>query len=281
MKKGILFFAFVLMSSALYAPPNCEIYRNDEKCYESCNEAMMAIRYRQGSFQSQKHFEKSIQLCPTFAYSYMEKAVPYLKRGLFIEWKEMIDKAVELEPEEYLGYRGWCRIQFLRDYEGAIRDIEKLKSLVNYDIGHCQTGDYHLNIALALCYKELGNLNMARELILNQLGAENYSEALYDYYHLGVLEYEAGNYEKAIIYLDRQIEVNDYMGETYYFKALVNKVLNQNDQYLQNLQKAESYYRSGKNRIDTYTETVDKIYLSDILEELNTVANKDSKVHSQ
>ena len=87
--------------------------------------------------------------------------------------------------------------------------------------------------------------------------------------------------EKAIIYLDRQIEVNDYMGETYYFKALVNKVLNQNDQYLQNLQKAESYYRSGKNRIDTYTETVDKIYLSDILEELNTVANKDSKVHSQ
>jgi len=69
--------------------------------------------------------------------------------------KKMIDKAVELDPEKYLGYRGWCRLQFLRDYKGAIKDIEELKSLVSYDIGACQTGDYHLNIVLTLCYQKL------------------------------------------------------------------------------------------------------------------------------
>jgi tetratricopeptide (TPR) repeat protein len=204
----------------------------------------------------------------------MEKAVPFLKRGQFIEWKEMIDKAVELSPEEYLGYRGWCRLQFLRDYEGAIRDIEKLKSLANYDIGYCQTGDYHLNIALALCYKMKGDFEKARELIIHHLNSENYSEGLYDYYHFGVLEYETGNFEEAIKYFDKQIEVNDYLGETYFYKALTHKELNQFELYSQNLKKAENYYRKGKIRTDTYTETIDKIYLIDILEEKNTVANK-------
>ena len=128
MKKGVTLFVLFLLSWKLYAPPNCEIYKKNISCYKSCSQAMKAIRYSQGSYKSQQHFKKSIDMCPTFSYSYMEKAVPYLKRGLFIEWKKMIDTAVELSPKEYLGYRGWCRLQFLRDYEGAIKDIEELKS---------------------------------------------------------------------------------------------------------------------------------------------------------
>lgn len=272
MKKEFTFLVLSLLSVNLFAPPNCEIYKDNENCYKSCQKGMKAIRYQQGSYQSQQLFEKSIELCSTFAYSYMEKAVPYLKRGLFIEWKEMIDKAVDLAPKEYLGYRGWCRLQFLRDYKGAIKDIEELKSLVNYDIGYCQTGDYHLNIALALCYKQTGDFVKARELFVHQLNAKNYSEGFYDYYHFGVLEYQTGNFEEAIKYFDKQIEVNDYLGETYFFKALANKKLNQLELYSHNLKIAENYYRKGKIRTDTYTETIDKIYLSDILDEKNLAA---------
>lgn len=267
MKKGIIFLAFLLLTLNLYAPPNCEIYKNDENCYKACKKAMRAIRYKQGSYQSQQYFEQSHELCSTFAYSYMQKAVPYLKRGLFVEWKAMIDKAVELAPEEYLGYRGWCRLQFLRDYEGAIKDIEQLKKLVDYDIGDCQTGDYHLNIALALCYKEMGEFNKARDLFEEQISSDNYFQGLYDFYHFGVLEYEAGNYKKAIEYLEKQVEFNDYFGETYYFIAMANKKLEKFDAYQQNLLKSEEYYKQGKVRKDTYTETMDKIYLIDILEE--------------
>ena len=204
----------------------------------------------------------------------MEKAVPYLKRGLFIEWKEMNDKAVDLSPEEYLGYRGWCRLQFLRDYKGAIKDIEELKSIVNYDIGDCQTGDYHLNIALALCYKKIGDFDKARKLIIQHQNSDNYYLGLYDYYHLGVLEYESGNFNKALFYLNKQIEHNDYFGETYYYMALTNKKLNQFEEYSLNLVKAESYYRKGEIRTDTYTETIDKVYLIDILEEQRSDANE-------
>lgn len=265
MKQGITIL-FLFLSVQLFAPPNCEIYKQDPDCYESCKAAMTAIRYKQGSSRSQYHFDRSIELCPAFAYSYMEKAVPFLKRGLFVEWKNLIDQAVQLAPEEYLGYRGWCRLQFLRDYDGAISDIEKLQSLVPYDIGYCQTGDYHLNIALALCYKMKGQLEKAKEIFIEQLNSKNYSVGLYDYYHLGILEYELGNYELAREALVRQIELNDYLGETYYFLAMVSKAENKRGEYLQNLEVAENYYRKGNHRTDTYTETLDKVYLMDIME---------------
>ena len=275
MKKFALLLVLIFVSLKLYAPPNCEIYKNDEYCYESCKLAMKAIKFNQGAYQGQQYFDKSIALCENFAYAHMEKAVPYLKRGQFVEWKKMIDKAVEVAPDEYLGYRGWCRLQFLRDYEGAIRDIEALKKLVNYDIGYCQTGDYHLNIALALCYKELGDTETARTLFQEHLNTKNADEGVYDFYHFGVLEYEEGNYQKAIEHLNRQIEVNDYQGETYYFLAMAYKELGKMEAYRQNLNTAEEYYRSGKMRSDVYTETVDKIYLMDILEEKKTMEDKD------
>lgn len=267
MKKPLIIFVASLIGLNVSAQPNCEVYKDDEACYQACKKAMKAIQYAQGSYQSQAYFDESITLCPTFAYSYMEKAVPFLKRGEFVEWKRLIDKAVELAPIEYLGYRGWCRLQFLRDYEGCIKDIEQLKQLIKYDIGYCQTGDYHLNIALALCYKALGNIDRARALFTAQLISENPDIGLFDFYHFGVLEYEAGNHQQAIDHLNKQIEVNDYLGETYYFLAMANKKLGNVEVYRSLLDKGVSYYNNGKFRVDNYTETMDKIYLIDIVEE--------------
>jgi tetratricopeptide (TPR) repeat protein len=269
MKRAVAIFTICLFGLTLYAPPNCELYNVNSKSYESCQEALIATRFEQGSYESQQHFERSIELNPRFAYSYMQKSIPYLKRGLFIEWKKYIDIAVELSPEEYLGYRGWCRLQFLRDYRGAIADIEKLKSLVSYDIGYCQTGDYHLNIALALCYKEIGELKKAKLLFLEHTNSDYYSPGPYDFYHFGIIEYNDGNFEKALEYLQRQIQFNDYLGETYYYLAMAYKNIGNSNAYNQNLQKAEEYYKNGKFRVETYTEPIDKVYLIDILEESN------------
>ncbi len=274
MKKLGITILLLACTILLFAPPNCEVYRGDKKCFEACEEAMLAIRYRQGSYTSQVHFDKSIALCESFAYSYMEKGVPFLKRGQFIAWKKLIDKAVELEPTAYLGYRGWCRLQFLRDYEGAIADIEELKSMVNYDIGFCQTGDYHLNIALALCYKEIGEVEKARALFQEHIIDSGYGATIFDYYHWGVLEYEAGNYALAIDYLNRQIAMNDYMGETYYYLALAQKEMNHMKEYAKAIQKAKEYYLNERVRRDTYTETIDKIYLVDIEKELLAIQSE-------
>lgn len=258
----------ILLCSTLFAQPNCELWKGDKACYQGCQTAMKAIRYSQGSHQSQSLFDKSIRQCPTFAYSYMEKGVPFLKRGQFVEWKRLIDKAVELSPSEYLGYRGWCRLQFLRDYKGAIRDIEELKRITNNNIGYCQTGDYHLEIVLAICYKEIGQLEKAKRLFEMHMSAEKYSPDLYDYYHFGRLEYDLGNFESARSLLKHQIEING-IAEPYFYLALVNKQLGLKKEYEANLKKAEEFYKDGRTIFDNYTEPIDKIYLQDIVDEMD------------
>jgi len=256
-----------------YTQPNCEVLKADDACYTSCKTSMKAIRYTQGSHKSQVLFDESIKLCPTFAYAYMQKAVAQLKRGQFIEWKELIDKAVELSPQEYLGYRGWCRIQFLRDYKGAIADIEELKRISNGDIGFCQNGNYHLDIALGLCLKELGELDKAKEAFLDYLNSSYYSDGLFDYFHLGVIEFQLGNLTEAREYLIKQNSINEIAESHYYLALSYERENNQND-FSSHILKAEELYRSEISINDNYTEPIDKIYLIDILKLKNSEFTK-------
>jgi tetratricopeptide (TPR) repeat protein len=265
--KRFLFLILVLFTeSELYTQPNCNIYKwkGDTLCYLACIESENADSFAQGSRNSQDRFNKSIQLCPSFAYSYFEKSVPYLKRGDFISWKLLIDKAVLLSPKEYLGYRGWCRFQFIRDYKGAIQDIDSLSKVTTYDIGYSINGDYHLSIARALCYKGLGDFKKAIGLIESQLKSKNYSAGFYDYLHLGVLKLQTGDYKGAIKALKKELKIYNYMAETYYYLAVAHKKIGNKKEFKKNIILAKSYYLEGKKRTDPYTEPFDKIYLGDI-----------------
>jgi tetratricopeptide (TPR) repeat protein len=248
-----------------YSQPNCNVYKfeNNQKCYDACVIATEAEKY-QGLKKSQIQFDKAIELCPQFDYAYFEKSVPYLKRGDFITWKKLIDKAVELNPTGHLGYRGWCRYQFLRDYKGAIRDLEELDSMVGYDIGYSQNGDYHLNIAKALCYKALGMKQKAISIIEDQLSAKDYSAMPYDYLHLGVLKLEIGDVNGAIENLKKQIAYNDFLAESYFYLGLAYKKRGDKNEYLRNMNKAKLFYLKGYKRTDPYTHPMDKVYLADI-----------------
>lgn len=260
----ILFYRIQLISQ-----PNCNVYKmnNNQLCYKAC---VMATenQYSQGSKASQLKFDQAIELCPTFDYAYFEKAVPYLKRGDFVTWKKLIDKAVDLNPIGHLGYRGWCKYQFVRDYRGAIKDIEKLDSITS-NIGYSINGDYHLNIAKALCYKALGQKSKAIEIIEHQLSQKGYTPLAYDYLHLGVLKMEIGDDDQAIEYLKKTIRLNDYFAEPYYYLGLIYKNKALSNEYKTHMEKAKAYYIKGYNRVDDYTQPMDKVFLREIEKELN------------
>ena len=184
--KKILSIIVMLIVCSSYGPPNCNLYKEDEGCYNACKEAEKAVMHSQGSKASQEHFDKSIESCPNFDYSYYEKAVPYAKRGLMKEWKIMIDEAVKLNPKEHLANRGWYHFYFMHNYEAAIKDIERLDELLDYDIGYTGDAIYHLNIMKALCWKGLGETQKAIEIINAQIRKADHDLGLYDYLHLGV-----------------------------------------------------------------------------------------------
>ncbi len=251
---------------------NCNVYslKNDSLCYKACLEANEAAEF-QGTGYSQQKFDKAISLCPTMDYAYFGKAVPYLKHGDFIAWKKLIDKAVALNPTGHLGYRGWCRFQFVRDYKGAISDLEKLDELTSFDIGYSINGDYHLQVARALCYKALGEKEKAIEIIQWQLNQKGYSPMPYDYLHLGILKLETGDLKGAVEFLKKEIAFSDYLAETHYYLGLTYKKLNQLNEYKQCMEKAKVFYLKGFKRTDPYTHPVDKIFLVDIEKELTNM----------
>ena len=268
-KKVVIIIAFlpaILAYHLLLSKPNCNLYKlnKNKACYKGCQTAMQAIQYRQGSETSQRLFDRSLQQCPNLDYAYFQKAIPFLKRGQFIEWKKMIDQAVELNPTQHLGYRGWCRFQFLKDAKGAIEDIEQLDEMVSYDIGYSQNGDYHLKIALALFYKTLGQTQKAFSILKGQLEQEGYAPGLYDYLHLGVLYLELGQPEPAIQALLEEVQQNDFLADTYYYLARAYQMKGEIEQAQQHLNKAFEWYEKGYVRFDAYVEPVDKVFLADL-----------------
>lgn len=269
--KHLQLVVFVLSFSITFSQPNCEAYKyaGDTLKYKACKKAEQKNGHYQFSKEYQTILDESIAIDPSFDYPYWAKSIAYLKSGDFVTWKKLIDKAVELNPKSHLGYRGWCRYQFFRDYEGAIQDIEKLDSLVDYDIGQSQNGTYHLNIAKGLCYKAIGEKDKAIKIIENQIQL-NYEENFLganDYLHLGVLYLETGRLEKALEVFSKQSEVNE-LAENQYYSALTFKALHKNIEYESCLKKAKELYIGGRNMFDPYSTPMDKIYLESIENEL-------------
>ena len=261
------FFAPVFLINLFSQNCNAFLYYGDSLQYEACIVAEKRAGKYQFSRAYQEALDESLEICDYFSFAYRHKSVAYLKSGDFLTWKKLMDKAVELDPIENLSYRGWCRYQFFRDYKGAIKDIEKLDSLIDYNIGFSQDGAYHLNIAKALCYKALGQKEKAIAIIEKQLKEEDHSVGLYDYLHLGVLYLELGKHEEAIKAFNLQSSFYEYADNQYYL-ALAEKQLGKKETYKNHLVKAKELYLKREYMFGVYTERQDKVYLQEIEKEL-------------
>jgi tetratricopeptide (TPR) repeat protein len=268
MKGTIIILVILSFAISVDGQPNCNWfkYQGEMKRYEAC----IATEKRAGHYQFSKEYQmaldEAISIDSTWAYPYRAKSTAYLKSGDFITWKKLMDIAVKLDPIDNLDYRGWCRFQFFRDYQGAIDDILLLKNLSNNQIAYSVNGDYDLDIALSLCYKSIGQPEKAIQIIVEKFSDTTYSVGLYDHLHLGALYLEAGEYKKAIELLTLQELKND-LAENRLYIAIAYRLINDKDNYLINLNIAKSYYQAGKKMFDVYIEQIDKIYLADILEE--------------
>ncbi|PHN07984.1 tetratricopeptide repeat protein [Flavilitoribacter nigricans] len=276
--KLIYLSALLLLPALLSAQPNCEYFKyiGDTLRYQACLKSEEIAGHYQFSREFQETLDEAIAIDPGFDYPYRAKSVAYLKSGDFIHWKKLMDQAVAANPTNNLAYRGWCRYQFFRDYTGAIQDIELLDSLINYDIGYSQNGNYHLHVARALCYKSLGQAEKARSIILDQLALPDYAPGIYDYLHLGVLHLELGDYQLARQAFDQQAQQND-LAENQYYLAQALYQLGDLAGGQQSLQTARKMYLAKQCMFDPYMQPTDKIYLADIENALTEVAAKEKE----
>jgi len=265
-------FILILVSAGLHGQPNCQYYLSlgDSCQYKACKIATAPIGY-QGSKISQIKLDEAIKVCPSFGYAYKVKSIPFLKRGYWIEWKRLIDLAVKYDEVGQLGYRGWCRYQFLRDYKGALRDFERLGELQS-DLGYSANGTYHLEVAKAICQDALGDTGQGLITINTLLAKPNYYVGPFDYLHQGMLLIKLEKYQEAIIALSLQLE-QDINADTHYYLALAYHKVGNNSSAKIELEKAYVQYDLSNYRSDPYGETEGRIYKEDI-EELRLLIAK-------
>ncbi|REC48183.1 tetratricopeptide repeat protein [Chryseobacterium pennipullorum] len=254
-QRYYLSFLLLIVYTNTIAQVNCNAVEGED-CKKACELYNWASDL-QGSRESQEGFDKAIELCPGFSNAYMEKAVPYLKNGDFVTWKTLIDKAVAADPRMHLGYRGWCKFEFLRDYKGSILDLEELRKYYPEDLGRSLNGDYHLDVVRAMSYSALGQKEKATKIIETLLVTRGYVKGLYDHYQLGVTYFELGKYDKALENFEKQSKEYDF-ADNIYFKSKVSKIRNKD--YLDLKMLALKTYDEGKHMKDVYTHHFNKVY---------------------
>jgi tetratricopeptide (TPR) repeat protein len=244
---------------------NCNfyLYQGDTCRYEACKIGEQCHIHYQYSKEFQEICDEGIIRCPEYAPAYSHKSTAYLKSGDFVTWEYLMGKAVELAPKDYLAYRGWCRYSFFLDYQGAIDDLERLESLIGYETGYSAEGDYHLQVARALCYKGLGNKEKAISLLEDYFEKSNGDGRLYNYLHLGVLYIETGQIAKAKICMEKQLAINP-LAEAHYYMALIHKAENDINAAKTQIQLAKTQYDAGLRMRHDYTHHMDKVYLVQI-----------------
>lgn len=267
MKSWLLFFSILFTGGIADAQVNCIIFPENSNCKKACEYYNKAISFHQGSKQSQLYFDSAIYYCSSFAIAYREKSVPYLKRGLFAEWKKLIDKAVGLEPLRYLGIRGWCLFKFLRDYKNAMADFILLDSLSKGNMGASGDGDYALRTLLALCKRELGDLKGALtefDKYISEAEKTNHLKS-YDYLLRGITRLKNLDYTGAMSDFEKQKNSYPLLADTWYYIGKVFAAQGKNDLAMENFVRAkELFTKTGYHRKDIYCSQPDEVYLADI-----------------
>ncbi len=83
----------------------------------------------QGTYFSDFVFSVLNVQYPDYSDAFMERSVGFNKIGKYDKGFFYLDEAVKLDPSLHLGYRGWLKYEYLRDYDGAIKDFIKLDKL--------------------------------------------------------------------------------------------------------------------------------------------------------
>ena len=265
------FLALLLSNASLCsrAQTNCLLFK-DSSHIKACRLYNATDSLPQGSRICQQYLDSAIRLCPEYAEAWREISVPYLKRGDYRNWRKYMDRAVKLKPLAYTAVRGWCRFKFLRDYEGALFDLQKADTLSGFQPGQSGDGSYNLYIVMALCERELGNYTAAFRYFA--LGIDSVRArrgktwlGLFDYLHRAVMEIKLKDYDKALSDLDLQSEIYDRYAETEYYRSMVFTATGHPQQARASLERARRLFiTDGYHLSDIYCEMTDEVHLVDI-----------------
>jgi len=240
---------------------NCLLYPDDSGERIACELSYRAIEYKQGSKESQILFDAAIKIGPKYAWAYYEKSVPFFKRGLLAEGIGLINKAVELEPQNYLYYRAYWYF-YNRSYEYCIRDLEELYSKYKTSYSSTPGGEMEMRLLLAMAHALTGNVSKGISWIQNLMEVYEQKPHLkgnFDHFVLGVLYYTNNHLELAQAEFEKQIQVDENLADTYYYLGLIKEKTSESE-------LAQEYFTKALSKVNRE----DGGYSANLFVEFNT-----------
>lgn len=196
----------------------------------------------------------------------LEKSVPYNKRGLYSEGFKLLDQAVRLNQKEHLGYRGWIKLNKLKDYKGAISDLEKLNK-ISPKYSYIMPGE-DINYLLAISYQGSGNYEMSKkyyQIFFKETDSLLLHSIPHTYVNYGILLEKLGNYPEAMFQYNKSLKIGTYnFAESYYNKGILFEKMKLKDSAKICFEKALQQYDKGYRVKDIYNEVFNEIYREDI-----------------
>jgi tetratricopeptide (TPR) repeat protein len=225
-------------------------------------------KHYEGTVAWKRAIDSVLSICPNSGRIWGDLAMVYMIRGQYVEGLAHLDKAVSLDPFIYLGNRAWYRMRYLRDYEGAIADLDQLEKVAGHTLVYVSNA--HMFIMKGLAYRGLNNHQKALEMYDIAIAEQITSKGpewlgLYDYLYRGIIKFRMGNFDGAIEDLNLEVKQYESLADTYYYRGMAYAATGRKDEARMDLQRAKELILSeGQKRWESFVLYSDEIFLSDI-----------------
>jgi len=241
-------------------------------CSDKKEDPLVILEYGknyQGSTRSLNALKKVTELDNTNSEAYRELSIPYLKRGMPHLWKKYMDKSIELNAQEWQGYRGYNYLWFYRDYKNAIADFNALDTItpniIDAPQGH--SVDYWRGIAY-LGLKDYKNSIYYFDKYIDKETKDTGEDwvEMTAFLYKGIAHYENKNDTLALRSINKLLKyTNNNYADGNYYKGLILEKKGNSDEALILVELAITNYTEGYYNYRPYVETLRQIYMEDLL----------------
>ena len=225
--------------------------------------------YYQGTSAEQFLLFEAMSYDSSHADIYRELGVPYLKRGIASAFPHYYGKAADLNPLDWLAWRGYLYLYFYRDYENAIKDFLEADELTPGVVDYPQS--LNIDFLKGICYLKMGNHQNAINFFDKQINYESeevgleYMESI-AFLYKGIAHWEMGKKETAKDIFEIGQKVDNKNADLLFWLAKYWAEKGNNKKARELIAKAKQQFLNGYFNKRNYTEIFYQTYLADIEE---------------
>lgn len=190
--------------------------------------------------------DSALKYLPHDAYLWQQRSMPFIKQMKYEVSIQYMDSAVKYDYNRYVGYRGFLKCVFQKDYAGALADLKQAKSIRPGADEMDHPWDYWIGLCyLQLCHYDSAEAALAACVEKDAILGSDWTHYLHTFY-LGVAQFERGKFAVAEANFDHTLKRHAVFADAKYYKALCMAGVDRKQQALDLLLDAEKDLAQGR-----------------------------------